>query len=260
MKIDHKYKGEIMNPRKKQILDAAHHLFVKNGFTATSIQDILDEAQIAKGTFYNHFSSKNECLISILNNIHDEAWAIRQELSIGKPKNDQEVFIKQIIVRMEMNKEHNLFSLFESMMHSNDDELKTYIRSQHVKELNWATERMIDLYGEKAKDHALDFAIILFGMFHHFIHVRKLGSTNGFDLECLIRAALKRLNILYQHQEELKPYFSYDWLTSSKNATETKDDIKEKLIFQIERLSSHMIKENDFPKKNGLYPISSFRM
>ena len=57
-----------MNDRKQQVLLTAQQLFVEKGFSATSVQDILDEAKISKGTFYNYFSSKNECLIAILDN------------------------------------------------------------------------------------------------------------------------------------------------------------------------------------------------
>ncbi|WP_442956966.1 TetR/AcrR family transcriptional regulator [Planococcus sp. MB-3u-03] len=44
---------------KQQIINAAHRLFIQKGYNASSIQDILDEAGISKGTFYNYFTSKS---------------------------------------------------------------------------------------------------------------------------------------------------------------------------------------------------------
>ena len=55
-----------MKKRKRQIIQAARTLFIEKGFVNTSILDIIAAANISKGTFYNHFSSKNECLIAII--------------------------------------------------------------------------------------------------------------------------------------------------------------------------------------------------
>jgi AcrR family transcriptional regulator len=55
-------KGE----RKKQdILDAAAQLFFTKGYTATTIQDILDMLGCSKGCFYHHFESKLDVLTGI---------------------------------------------------------------------------------------------------------------------------------------------------------------------------------------------------
>ncbi|MDY0395878.1 TetR/AcrR family transcriptional regulator [Virgibacillus halophilus] len=55
-----------MNEKKKRVIDVALELFIEKGFAQTSIQDIIQAAEISKGTFYNYFPSKNECLIAIL--------------------------------------------------------------------------------------------------------------------------------------------------------------------------------------------------
>ena len=48
----------LRNERRAQILDVARQLFARRGYHATSIQDLLDGADIARGTFYLHFDSK----------------------------------------------------------------------------------------------------------------------------------------------------------------------------------------------------------
>lgn len=52
--------------RKNEILDAAEHLFVTNGYNETSIADIVKEVDVAKGTFYYYFQSKDEILDEVL--------------------------------------------------------------------------------------------------------------------------------------------------------------------------------------------------
>lgn len=44
--------------RREQLLDAAEGLFLTHGVAATSVDDIVAGADIAKGTFYLHFGSK----------------------------------------------------------------------------------------------------------------------------------------------------------------------------------------------------------
>jgi AcrR family transcriptional regulator len=47
---------------KEQILETAKMLFFQDGYEHTAIQKIIDEIQIAKGTFYHHFKSKEDLL------------------------------------------------------------------------------------------------------------------------------------------------------------------------------------------------------
>jgi len=56
------HKERRANTRQK-ILKVAARLFMKNGFDATTLNQILSEAGIVKGTFYQHFQSKLEVLV-----------------------------------------------------------------------------------------------------------------------------------------------------------------------------------------------------
>jgi AcrR family transcriptional regulator len=52
--------------RKSEILDAAEKLFAARGYEAATVNDILTEVNIAKGTFYYHFKSKEDVLDGIV--------------------------------------------------------------------------------------------------------------------------------------------------------------------------------------------------
>ncbi|MBO3723911.1 TetR/AcrR family transcriptional regulator [Actinomyces bowdenii] len=69
--------------RRTEILDAAQRLFIAKGVQATSVQDILSEVGIAKGTLYYHFSSKEEILTALIarttDRIVDRARAIAEQ-------------------------------------------------------------------------------------------------------------------------------------------------------------------------------------
>lgn len=50
---------------KEKITETSILLFEKKGFSQTSIQDIVDELEVTKGTFYYYFSSKEQLLMDI---------------------------------------------------------------------------------------------------------------------------------------------------------------------------------------------------
>src|SRR5690606_30893291 len=51
--------------RREELLDAAQQLFLEKGIAATSIDEIAAAAEVAKGTFYLYFASKEALLAAI---------------------------------------------------------------------------------------------------------------------------------------------------------------------------------------------------
>ena len=51
--------------RRRQILDAANHCFVRNGFHGTSMQDVIGEAGLSVGAVYRYFTGKHELIKAI---------------------------------------------------------------------------------------------------------------------------------------------------------------------------------------------------
>jgi AcrR family transcriptional regulator len=62
--------------RKNEILDTAQTLFYKNGYENTSIANVIDAVNIAKGTFYHYFKSKTDLLDQIIDRIANHIDAI----------------------------------------------------------------------------------------------------------------------------------------------------------------------------------------
>lgn len=48
--------------RREELMDAAQALFLSKGFNDTSVDEIVRQADVAKGTFYFYFKSKDEIL------------------------------------------------------------------------------------------------------------------------------------------------------------------------------------------------------
>ena len=52
--------------KKQLIMEKALELFAKQGFEATSVQQITDHCGISKGAFYLSFKSKDELIIALI--------------------------------------------------------------------------------------------------------------------------------------------------------------------------------------------------
>jgi len=53
--------------RRERLLEAGRRLFAEKGFEATSITELTSRAEAAAGAFYQHFSSKQQLLVVLMN-------------------------------------------------------------------------------------------------------------------------------------------------------------------------------------------------
>ncbi len=60
---------------REQIIDAAVATLHRQGFNGSSVQDITEAAHAPKGSFYNHFESKEDLAVAALNRYWDRVEA-----------------------------------------------------------------------------------------------------------------------------------------------------------------------------------------
>ncbi len=75
-----KEKGEASRER---LLKSAEACFSKKGFDTTSVDNICKHANLSKGGFYHHFSSKQDLILELLNR-----WLKKIDKYIGSGRND----------------------------------------------------------------------------------------------------------------------------------------------------------------------------
>jgi TetR/AcrR family fatty acid metabolism transcriptional regulator len=85
--------------KRRQILDAAVRVFARQGFHATRVSDIADEAGVAYGLVYHYFRSKDE----VLNELFVERWslllaAIEEADRAGGPHRERLAAVASFIV------------------------------------------------------------------------------------------------------------------------------------------------------------------
>jgi AcrR family transcriptional regulator len=85
-----KTKGE---KTKEILLECAADLFLKNGYHATGINDILSAAGISKGSFYFYFSSKKELAMEVADYYGKQKM---EEMSAAAETKDWERFVDAV--------------------------------------------------------------------------------------------------------------------------------------------------------------------
>jgi len=89
--------------RKGEILDAAERLFAVKGYDATTVKDILETVNIAKGTFYNLFKSK-EAVLDCLVKRHIDAGLERAQAIVANPRLGVEEKLLAVILAQKTQK------------------------------------------------------------------------------------------------------------------------------------------------------------
>jgi AcrR family transcriptional regulator len=72
--------------RKQELLQIAYRMFISRGYENTSVDEIIEEAGIAKGTFYYYFETKEQMLEEVIGMmIEQETENARRILKAGIP-------------------------------------------------------------------------------------------------------------------------------------------------------------------------------
>lgn len=103
---------EYLEARRQQILDAARRCFIRNGFHATSMHDILAEAELSAGAVYNYFAGKDAIIDAIAADALCEiAAAVEPALTAAEPPPVGEVLALLLATIDRLQRERGLASL-----------------------------------------------------------------------------------------------------------------------------------------------------
>ena len=115
--------------KKNRLLKSAYQLFTKKGINKTTIQDIVDAAKVAKGTFYLYFEDK---------------YHIQEELIVSK---SEEIFDNAIL---ELSK-HNIKKFEDQVLFVIDYIIDTLITEKEI--LNFISKDLsLGIYEEKVNN------------------------------------------------------------------------------------------------------------
>lgn len=234
-----------MNKRKRQIIHAARQLFIDKGFNDTSIMDIISAANISKGTFYNHFASKNECLIAILEETREEALSQRYEIGINEDRSNIDVLIKQIALIAYVNRKRNVVQIFESLAGNTDKELKALLERHMILELNWLANRLVDVYGEKIRDISFECAVFILGMMQQSLRIIVMATKQLGSPEAVIKVVMNHIDAIIERQLKQKSIIiTPEIVQSLQIKLDHRTVSKEQLVGQLEGFKEKLTEED----------------
>jgi AcrR family transcriptional regulator len=76
----------------RAIVEAAYHLFLEQGYAATSMRQIAEQTGLALGGIYNHFSSKEAIFSELIIDRHPYQQIL--PILLKTPANDIETFVR----------------------------------------------------------------------------------------------------------------------------------------------------------------------
>lgn len=83
--------GQISGTRE-HIITCATDLFIKKGYGSTTVNDVLQASNVAKGTFYHHFSSKEDLLYYVADRIKEKYMNILESVCVDSGLSAEEKF------------------------------------------------------------------------------------------------------------------------------------------------------------------------
>jgi AcrR family transcriptional regulator len=93
--------------RRRELVDTAERLFLTKGYDRTTVNDIVAEINVAKGTFYHYFQSKADILYAAVEKnvgvLEEEFRTIINRADLGTPEKLNEII--NTVFRMYKGKE-----------------------------------------------------------------------------------------------------------------------------------------------------------
>ena len=120
--------------RKNEILNTAQMLFYKNGYENTSVADVIDAVNIAKGTFYHYFKSKRDLLDQIIDRIAENIDAIIDKV-LEQPEENAIIELNNIyheIGEYKVKEKKILIMMTQALYNENNIILRTKLAKKRI--------------------------------------------------------------------------------------------------------------------------------
>jgi AcrR family transcriptional regulator len=230
--------------KKQLIMEKALELFAKQGFEATSVQQITEHCGISKGAFYLSFKSKDELIMALIDHFMIQVTSDIDYMV--KNTNNDELLYDYYYATFTSFHKHADFAkiLIKEQMHSFNEELLA--KMQYYDKLNdQIILLMIEkLYGEEVQPIKYDLVYCIKGFMSTYSHLFLFYNV-PLDMSLLAQSLVEKTNLLAWHTTI--PFVSEDLIKIIKqpaNEEVTKEQLNELLEQKIEEIEESIEKES----------------
>lgn len=231
--------------KKQLIMEKALELFAKQGFEATSVQQITELCGISKGAFYLSFKSKDELILSLIDHFMKQ---ITSDIDyMVKSTNDRQLLYTFYYAVFDSFHKHSDFAklLLKEQAQSFNEEL---LRKVHYYDslMDKTILFMIDrLFKEDIQDTKYDLLYCIKGLMNSYSSLFIFNNV-PLDLDLLAQSLVEKTKLLAEHTTI--PFISselfFQLLKRPKKEEVTKERILEELDQKIKEMEQSIEKES----------------
>ncbi|MEH7352437.1 TetR/AcrR family transcriptional regulator [Neobacillus drentensis] len=230
--------------KKQLIMEKALELFAKQGFEATSVQQITEHCGISKGAFYLSFKSKEELITAL---IDDFMMQITSDIDyIVRNTKDEDLLYEFYYAIYHSFHKHSDFAkvLLKEQSHAFSKEL--ILKMQYYeKVIENAILSMIErLYGDRIKEIKYDLIYCIKGFMNTYSQLFVFYNV-PLDLKLLAESLVEKTTLLAQHTTA--PFVTQELSQLVKqpmNEEVTKEQILEIIVQKIDEMEESIEKES----------------
>lgn len=231
--------------KKQLILEKALELFAKQGFKATSVQQITEQCGISKGAFYLSFKSKDELILALIDHFMMQVTSDIDHL-VRTTNNDEHLLYEFYYTWFNNFYKHTNFAkiFIKEQRQSVNEELISkmkYYNKLNEKSILSMIER---LYGEEIKQTRYDLLYCIKAFMSAFSELFFFYNI-PLDLNLLSQSLVEKTNILAR--QTTSPFISEELIQMFEhpiNEITTKEQILEIMEQKIEEMEESIEKES----------------
>jgi AcrR family transcriptional regulator len=242
--------------KKQLIMEKALELFAKQGFEATTVQQITDYCGISKGAFYLSFKSKDELILGLIDHFMMQFTADIDY--IVKNTNHEKVLYEFYYAIYHSFQKHSNFAkiLIKEQAHSFNQDfiVKMHYYDRLMEQLILSMVELI--YGETIKQTKYDLVFCIKGFMNTYSQLFLFYNV-PIDLDLLAQSLVEKTNILAHHTTV--PFISQEIIQlfdGPLNEEVSKEHILDIIEQRIIEMEESIEKESLILLKNQLFQPS----
>lgn len=202
---------------RERIIQSALKLFSEKGYHSTNVQEIANYTGVARGTLYNHFSSKQSILVAIyehyLNCLYE---SLNKPASHESETFDQRINYLRSVLRsyLSVALEHEDFLIMQMKEQNiNDESVIGFIQEKRNAIYKRFQELMNYVGGSELNHCALDMAIVLNSLIEEYSVIVILDGAS-ISIDDLIEFIIGTVVCIFNgfNNGEIKPILSVNYL------------------------------------------------
>lgn len=152
--------------RKQRLMKAALDLFQSSGIRNASIAKITEAAGMSKGSFYQHFDSKEALVLAVLDLYYETLFASPEEKKNGRAL---------LQARLKWEIDHALahrtfiFELMSTYPPGGDHGITEAFQAHHAQVLTWRQSALLAAFGSSIESQLEDLSMLTDGILHSYL-------------------------------------------------------------------------------------------